>query len=65
MLWGKMVFNVFNVFQGNNGDVTKQIHNNYASHFIGVHCMVHYINLPMQTLFELLLVSHLENILQT
>jgi hypothetical protein len=60
-----MVFNVFNVFQGTNVDVIKQNHNNYASHFIGVHCMVHNTNLTMQILFELLLVSHLENLLQT
>jgi len=59
------VFNVFNVFQGNNNDVIKKIHNNYASHFTRVHCMAHYINLTMQTLFELLLVNHLENLLQT
>jgi hypothetical protein len=65
MLWGRMVFNVFNVFRGNNNDVTKKNHNNYAFHFIGVHCMAHYTNLTMQTLFELLLVNHLENLLQT
>lgn len=65
MLWGKMVFNMFNVFQVTNGDVIKQIHNNYVSHFIEVHFLVHYINLTMQTLFELLLVSHIENLLQT
>jgi hypothetical protein len=65
MLWGRMVFNIFNVFQGNNNDAIKNIHNNHASHFIGVHCMVHYTNLTMQTLFELLLGNHLENLLQT
>ncbi len=33
-------------------------------HSIGVHCMAHHINLAVQTLSKLLLVMHLENLLQ-
>jgi len=30
-----------NVFQGTKNGVTKHIHDTYAPHFIGVHCMAH------------------------
>jgi hypothetical protein len=39
-----------NVFQGTKNGVTKQIHDTYALHSIGVHCMAHCINLAIQTL---------------
>jgi hypothetical protein len=34
-----------NVFQGTKIGVIKQIHDQYASHSIGVHCMAHHTNL--------------------
>ncbi len=37
--------NGVNVFQGTKSDVTKQIKDNYALHYIGVHCMAHCTNL--------------------
>jgi len=45
-----------NVFQGTQSGVTKQIKENYAPHFIKVHCMAHRTNLVMQTLLKLPLV---------
>jgi hypothetical protein len=36
-----------NVFQGTKIGVIKQIHDQYAYHSIGVHCMAHHTNLVM------------------
>jgi hypothetical protein len=34
-----------NVCQGTKNGVAKQINDNYAPHYIGVHCMAHCTNL--------------------
>jgi hypothetical protein len=43
----------------------KQIHDDYAQHSIGLHCMAHWMNLTMQTLLVFSLVKHIENLLRT
>ncbi len=35
-----------------------------APHFIGIHCMPHIMNLAMQSLFTMPMISKLENFLQ-
>jgi hypothetical protein len=52
-----------NVFQSTKNGVTKQIHDNYAHDYIGVHCMAYRTNLAIQTLSRLLLVVWIESFL--
>jgi hypothetical protein len=62
-LWRDQIAKKFICFGANN--ITKHICDSYVFHFIKVHCMAHCINLAMQTLSKLPLMSHLENLLQT
>jgi hypothetical protein len=56
--------NGFNTFQGLRSQVTIQIQCQYAPFVVNVHCMAHQTNLVRQTLSNLPLVSHIENLLQ-
>jgi hypothetical protein len=55
--------NGVNVFQGTKNGVTKHIHDTYAFHPIGVHCMAHNTNLVVQTLLGRLLVVRIESLM--
>jgi hypothetical protein len=54
-----------NVFQWSNHGVTKQICDNYAPYYMGVHCKEHHMNLEVWTLLVLPLVKHIESLLHT
>jgi hypothetical protein len=47
------------VFQNINTSVTMQLHNEYASHMVGVYYVAHCTNLVMQTLINKLHLVHL------
>ncbi len=44
--------------------VTRQIQDKYAPNLEGIHCMAHRTNLAMQTLFYILVVKCIEDLLQ-
>ncbi len=55
--------NGFSIFQGLKLGLTIQIQRQYAPFVVNVHCMAHWTNLVVKTLSNLLLVSHIENLL--
>ncbi len=44
--------------------MTKQIQDKFSPRCEGIHCMNHHTNLVLQTLFHLLVVSHIKLLLQ-
>jgi hypothetical protein len=52
-----------NVFQGVCNSVTHQIQSRYVPHLEGIHYMAHCINLYVKTLFKILIVKHIEDLL--
>jgi len=52
------------VFQGTKLGVTQQIFDGWASHFMGVHCVVHRTNLGVQIMSHLQMVSKFEGLFQ-
>ncbi len=55
--------NGVNVFQSTKYGALKYIHDTYAFILL-VYCMAHYINLVVQTLLGLILVMHIDSLLQ-
>jgi hypothetical protein len=52
-----------NVFQGVCNNVTHQIQDRYVPHLEGIHYMAHCTNLDVQTLFKILIVICIEDLL--
>jgi hypothetical protein len=52
-----------NTFQGLRSGITFQIQCQYVPIIMNMHCVVHWINLTIQTLSNLSLVSHIEGLL--
>ncbi len=51
-------------FQGIKFKVTTLMRTEQTSYFIGIHCMAHRMNLVMQSLYTMPMVSKLESLLQ-